>query len=91
MWGREEGEWEGMEGWRGTSRGGGVEREGGGVEGEDGGRGVEGEEWREEKWRGGVEGGRSRREEEWVRSEERNGGRNGTGMVREGVGLEQEE
>ena len=49
MWGREEGEWEGMEGWRGTSRGGGVEREGGGVEGEDGGRGVEGEEWREEK------------------------------------------
>ena len=34
-----------------------------------------------------MEGGRSRREEEWVRSEERNGGKNGTGMVREGVGL----
>ena len=38
-----------------------------------------------------MEGGRSRREEEWVRSEERNGGGNGTGMEREGVGLEQEE
>ena len=50
VWGREEGEWEGMEGWRDR---------GGQVEGEEWRERMEGEEWR------GRSGGRRSGGEEW--------------------------